>query len=359
LTSALAVPERAASTAPTATVISGRGRVDPVRADGDRRDRVRDTHREVVVAVETEYRLRLQRGAHLTDPRGHVVGQHVAGRIGDVDAVRAVRLHQLRLHDALFRRRHVRHHQESDGIAPERARKADMLFRHVGIGATTIAAACAFVKAGYDLPRGVLLARVPARVVRRRTARASVSSSRWIACKRSGGSTARKRRTSSFRQRIPAGEKPVGRRREYRKSACDERRAKPFGKRDAMHVERRVSAIERVAAVVIVDRVEYPLAPAFPIVAEAIELRDTAFIAGRARSARVLPDPLDGRIVLVARHDPRVPNAGSDCASPLAVCGIDDQRDRVRGVHRFSRGLCGWRFAVVHAGRDVRAGSIA
>lgn len=42
-----------------------------------------------------------------------------------------------------------------------------MLFLHVGIGATTIVAACAFVKAGYDLPRGVLLARVPARVVRR------------------------------------------------------------------------------------------------------------------------------------------------------------------------------------------------
>ncbi|WP_063551755.1 transferase hexapeptide repeat family protein [Burkholderia territorii] len=35
------------------------------------------------------------------------------------------------------------------------------------IGATTIVAACAFVKAGYDVPRGVLLAGVPGRVVRR------------------------------------------------------------------------------------------------------------------------------------------------------------------------------------------------
>ncbi|MGY6240439.1 transferase hexapeptide repeat family protein [Burkholderia ambifaria] len=35
------------------------------------------------------------------------------------------------------------------------------------IGATMIVAACAFVKAGYDVPRGVLLAGVPGRVVRR------------------------------------------------------------------------------------------------------------------------------------------------------------------------------------------------
>ncbi|MCU9956762.1 hypothetical protein OEJ37_25695 [Burkholderia sp. BKH01] len=34
------------------------------------------------------------------------------------------------------------------------------------IGATTIVDACAFVKAGYDVPRGVLLAGVPGRVVR-------------------------------------------------------------------------------------------------------------------------------------------------------------------------------------------------
>ena len=31
---------------------AGRGRIDPVRAGGNRRDRVRDAHREVVVAVE-------------------------------------------------------------------------------------------------------------------------------------------------------------------------------------------------------------------------------------------------------------------------------------------------------------------
>ncbi|TCW75393.1 phenylacetic acid degradation protein PaaY [Burkholderia sp. SRS-46] len=35
------------------------------------------------------------------------------------------------------------------------------------IGARTIVAACAFVKAGYDVPPGVLLAGVPGRVVRR------------------------------------------------------------------------------------------------------------------------------------------------------------------------------------------------
>jgi carbonic anhydrase/acetyltransferase-like protein (isoleucine patch superfamily) len=35
------------------------------------------------------------------------------------------------------------------------------------IGAMAIVAACAFVKAGYEVPRGVLLAGVPGRVVRR------------------------------------------------------------------------------------------------------------------------------------------------------------------------------------------------
>lgn len=54
----------------------------------------------------------------------------------------------------------------------------------------TIGVAYAFVKAGYEVPRGVLLAGVPGRVVRRlsdaemrrrRTARGSISSSRWIA----------------------------------------------------------------------------------------------------------------------------------------------------------------------------------
>ncbi|MET3820678.1 hypothetical protein ABID76_003398 [Burkholderia ambifaria] len=129
-----------------------------------------------------------------------------------------------------------------------------------------------------------------------------------------------------------------------------------------MHVERRVSVIVRVAAVVIVDRVEYPLAPAASVVAVAIELRDPAFVVGRARGvrlARFAPDLLDGRIVHVARHDPRVPNAGGDRTDPFPVFGIDDQRDRVRFGHGFSRGLCGWRFAVAHAAHDVRAGSIA
>jgi phenylacetic acid degradation protein len=38
---------------------------------------------------------------------------------------------------------------------------------HATIGARTIVAACAFVKAGFDVPPGVLLAGVPGRVVRR------------------------------------------------------------------------------------------------------------------------------------------------------------------------------------------------
>jgi phenylacetic acid degradation protein len=38
---------------------------------------------------------------------------------------------------------------------------------HATIGARTIVAACAFVKAGFDVPPGVLLAGVPGRIVRR------------------------------------------------------------------------------------------------------------------------------------------------------------------------------------------------
>ena len=84
--------------------------------------RVGDAHRQVVVAVKAQLGFRLERCAHRTEARRHVVRQHVAGRVGDVDAVGAVALHQLGLLDQLLRAVHVRHHQEAHGVHAQLAR---------------------------------------------------------------------------------------------------------------------------------------------------------------------------------------------------------------------------------------------
>ncbi len=65
----------------------------------------------------------------------HVVGQHVAGRVGDVDAVGAVAFHQPGLLDQPFGAVHVRHHQEADGVQPSLRAATMCCSRHVGLGA--------------------------------------------------------------------------------------------------------------------------------------------------------------------------------------------------------------------------------
>jgi hypothetical protein len=71
---------------------AGGGRVDAVAPASMAAIAVGHAHGQVVVAVEAEFGLGLQRGAHRGQARLDVVGQQVAGRVGDVDAVGAVAL---------------------------------------------------------------------------------------------------------------------------------------------------------------------------------------------------------------------------------------------------------------------------
>ncbi len=109
--------------------------VDAVGAGFDRGQRVGDSQRHVVVAMETELGPRFQLAAQQRDPRRHIVGQHVAGRVGAIQAVRAVALHQQCLLDEFLRPDHVRHHQEADRVESHLATHADMLFRDIRLGA--------------------------------------------------------------------------------------------------------------------------------------------------------------------------------------------------------------------------------
>ncbi|MCY1432048.1 hypothetical protein D9M71_480330 [compost metagenome] len=88
-----------------------------------------------MVAVEADLGGRIEYRAQRGDPRGHVIGQHVAGRVGDVHAVGAVALHQLALLGQPFGAVHVRHHQEADGVHLQLAGDADVLLGNVRLGA--------------------------------------------------------------------------------------------------------------------------------------------------------------------------------------------------------------------------------
>ena len=78
--------------------------------------------------------LRVEHVVERLHPLGDALRQQRAGGIDDVDAVRAVGLHQLRLARQLGRRRHVRHHQEADDVHAELARVLDVLPGDVGFG---------------------------------------------------------------------------------------------------------------------------------------------------------------------------------------------------------------------------------
>ena len=105
--------------------------VDPGRAPLDCHERVRDAEREIVVGVHPLLGLRIERVIERVHPIGDVAHQHRAGRIDDVDAVRAVGFHQPGLARQLGRRRHVRHHQKADDIHAQLAPVLDVLLRDV------------------------------------------------------------------------------------------------------------------------------------------------------------------------------------------------------------------------------------
>ena len=109
--------------------------VNAVGACGHSGKRVGNAHGHIVVAVKTQFGLGLDGITYRRHAGGHVVGQHVAGRVGNVNAVGAVALHEQRLADQLLGAGHVRHHQETHGVQAQRARLADVLLRDVGLGA--------------------------------------------------------------------------------------------------------------------------------------------------------------------------------------------------------------------------------
>src|SRR5690606_39173046 len=111
------------------------GGVDAGRARFHRGDGVGYAHGQVMVTVEADLGARLQGRAHRADAGGHVVGQHVAGRVGDVDAVGAVAFHQSGLLGQAFGAVHVGHHQKAHGVHLQLACQVDVLFGHVGLGA--------------------------------------------------------------------------------------------------------------------------------------------------------------------------------------------------------------------------------
>ena len=69
------------------------------------------------------------------DALAHPAHPQVPAGIGDVDAVRAVGLHQRGLPGQVGRRGQVAHHQEPGDVHPQLARGRDVLGRDVGLGA--------------------------------------------------------------------------------------------------------------------------------------------------------------------------------------------------------------------------------
>lgn len=70
-----------------------------------------------------------------TNPLSHVRHQQSPARVGHVDAVCAVGLHELGLPGQLFGRSHVAHHQEAGHVHAQFACGRDVLSRDVGLGA--------------------------------------------------------------------------------------------------------------------------------------------------------------------------------------------------------------------------------
>ena len=86
-------------------------------------------------ARESRPRSRPSSARSSADARRHVVGQHVAGRVGEVDAVGAVALHQLGLHDQLARARSCAPSSGSRRCRCPACATADVLRGDVGLGA--------------------------------------------------------------------------------------------------------------------------------------------------------------------------------------------------------------------------------
>lgn len=113
----------------------GHRAVDTRRTGLDGGQGVGNRHAQVVVAMEADLGIRLQPLAQRADFLAHLIRQHVARRVGAIDAVGAVALHQARLLQQFLGADPVRHHQEAHGIQAHLAGHADMLAGHIGLGA--------------------------------------------------------------------------------------------------------------------------------------------------------------------------------------------------------------------------------
>ena len=84
--------------------------------------------------MEPQFGFWFERLTHRVQTHFHIVRQHITRRIGDINTVRAVAFHQFCLLDQTFRRIHVRHHQEANGIHIELTRHGDVLLGYVRFG---------------------------------------------------------------------------------------------------------------------------------------------------------------------------------------------------------------------------------
>src|ERR1700757_1059509 len=85
--------------------------------------------------VDTDFRCRIHCLTHRVDPLGDVTHRHRTTGVDDVDASRAVALHEFGLLRQNGRRGHVAHHQEADGVHAEIPCGGDVCGRGVGLRA--------------------------------------------------------------------------------------------------------------------------------------------------------------------------------------------------------------------------------
>lgn len=101
----------------------------------DRDDAVGDRQAEVLMRVDADLGRRVEHIAVGRDPFSDRLHRQVSTRVGDIDALRAVRLHELRLLGEQWGRRHVAHHQEARHVHAELACELDVLRRDICLGA--------------------------------------------------------------------------------------------------------------------------------------------------------------------------------------------------------------------------------
>ena len=109
--------------------------VDAVDAVLDSDHGVGHRQREVLVSVDADLGLVVQRISIGTGAVTYVIHRQPAAGVGDVDAMGTVRLHQLRLLGDHLGRRHVVEHQEAGDIHAHLASRRDVLSAHVRLGA--------------------------------------------------------------------------------------------------------------------------------------------------------------------------------------------------------------------------------